>query len=111
MDFYTYYLRRLENRPDQSTALQSCKDMALRMFDTGPLTWAIASGAALLSALHEVNLKSGVDVLPIFNEIEEALFSEVQGVRLDLQANLEASIRNTGCGRPNYRNRNRRKER
>lgn len=111
MDFYTYYLRRLENRPDQASAMSSCRDMALRLFESGPLTWSIASGAALLSALHEVRLRPGVDPLPVFQEIEEALFSEIQGVRLDLEADISNAIRRTGCGNPNRRNRNNRKER
>ena len=112
MDFYTYYLRRIENRPDQVSALHSCRDMAMRLFDTGPLTWAIASGAALLSALHEAKLRPDVDPLPVFEELEEALFSELQGVRLDLEADIDNAIRSTGCcGRPNRRNHSHRKER
>lgn len=111
MDFYTYYLRRLENRPDQKLSLESCRDMAIRLFEEGPLTWSIASGAALLSAIHEMKLAPGVDPLPIYNEIEEALFAEIQGVRLDIQADVENKIRSTGCGRPKPRNHNRRKER
>lgn len=110
LDFYTYYLRRLEKRPDQAIALQSCRDMAMRLFDTGPLTWAIASGAALLTAIHEADLKNGIDPLPIFEEVEQALFSEVQGVRLDLEADMTFKARNTGCcgqskGRKNRRGR------
>lgn len=111
MDFYTYYLRRIENRPDQSIALCSCKDMAIRLFETGPLTWAIASGAALLTAIHEANLKNGIDPLPIFEEVEQALFAELQGVRLDLEMDREMGVRNTGCGRSKQHNRNCRKER
>lgn len=111
MDFYTYYLRRLEKRSDQTTALRSCRDMAMRLFDTGPLTWAIASGAALLTAIHEANLKNEIDSLPTFEEVEQALFAELQGVRLDLKMNREMGIRNTGCGRPKHRNRDYRKER
>lgn len=111
MDFYTYYLRRLENRPDQATALQSCRDMAMKLFDGGPLTWSIASGAALLSAIHEANFKNGIDPMPVFNEIEEVLFSEIQGVRLDMEAGIANAIRDTGCGRPSRRNQNHRKER
>lgn len=111
MDFYTYYLRRLENRPDQKMSLNSCRDMALRLFEKGPLTWSVAPGAVLLTAIHEANFKPEIDPLPVFNEIEEALFSEIQGVRLDLQADLETNIRNTGCGRPKPRNRHNRKER
>lgn len=103
MDFYHYYLRRMETHSDQQMAISSCRDMALKLFEKGPLTWSIESGAALLSALHEVNLRPGIDVLPIFNEIEEALFSEVQGVRLDLEAEQEMAIRHTGCGRPRRR--------
>lgn len=97
MDFYTYYLRRLEKRSDQTTALHSCRDMAMRLFDTGPLTWAIASGAALLTAIHEAYLKNGIDPLPIFEEVEQALAAEIQGVRMDLEADRELKIRNTGC--------------
>lgn len=41
MDFYTYYLRSLEKRPDQVTTLQSCRDMALKLLDGGLLTWSI----------------------------------------------------------------------
>lgn len=108
MDFYTYYLRRLENRPNQISAMNSCRDMALRLFEKGPLTWSIESGAALLCALHEAKLKSGVDPLPVFEEVEQALFSEIQGVRLDLESDIQAQIRNTGCGRPKYQGRNRR---
>lgn len=108
MDFYTYYLRRLENRPNQISAMNSCRDMALGLFEKGPLTWSIASGAALLCALHEMNLRPGTDPLPIFNEVEQALFSEIQGVRLDIEADVEAGIRSTGCGRPRNRNNNRR---
>lgn len=104
MDFYTYYLRRLETRPDQKMSLYSCRDMALRLFEKGPLTWSIASGAALLSALHEAKFGPGIDPLPVFCEIEEALFSEIQGVRLDLEADLETKIRNTGCGQLYHRN-------
>ena len=113
MDFYTYYLRRLENRPDQASAMSSCRDMALRLFETGPLTWSISSGAALLAALHEAKLRPGTNPLPVFEEVEQALFSEVQGVRLDLEADIDHAIRSTGCGNPNHRSRNRnnRKER
>lgn len=100
MDWYNYYLRRIETRPDQKLAIDSCRDMAIKLFERGPLVWSIESGAALLTALHEAQLKPGIDVLPIFNEVEEALFCEIQGVRLDLQADLEADIQNTGCGRP-----------
>lgn len=111
MDFHTYYLRRLENRPDQAIALQSCRDMAMKLFDGGPLTWSIASGAALLSALHEAKLRPGVDPMPIFEDVEQALFSEIQGVRLDLEYDVRNGIYSTGCGRPKNRNRNYRKER
>lgn len=83
----------------------------MRLFDTGPLTWAIASGAALLTAIHEANLKNEIDPLPTFEEVEQALFAELQGVRLDLEMNREMGIRNTGCGRPKHRNRDYRKER
>lgn len=110
MDFHTYYLRRIETRSDQQLAINSCKDMALKLFERGPLVWSIESGAALLTALHEAVLKPGIDVIPIFNEVEEALFAEIQGVRLDLQTDLEAKIRGTGCGRPKPRNHHRRKE-
>ncbi len=100
MDWYNYYLRRMETRPDQRMAINSCRDMALSLFAKGPLTWSIESGAALLSALHECKLKPGVDVLPVFNEIEQALFSEIQGVRLDLEHDRDERIHSTGCGRP-----------
>ena len=111
MDFYCYYLRRMENRPDQKMTIQSCRDMALRLFETGPMTWAVASGAALLAALHEVKTKPGTNLIPIFTEIEEALFAELQGVCLDLEMDQETSIQNTDCGWPNYRNRCNRKGR
>lgn len=83
----------------------------MRLFETGPMTWAISSGAALLTALHEVKAGPGTDLVPIFSEIEEALFAELQGVRLDIEMDREMGIRNTGCGRPEYRNRDYRKER
>lgn len=111
MDFYTYYIRRMETRPDQKVAIQSCKDMALRLFESGPMTWAVASGAALLAALHEVKTEPGIDLVPTFGEIEEALFAELQGVRLDLEMDREMAVRNTGCcGRPNRRNPGHRKD-
>lgn len=111
MDFYNYYLRRLETKPDQRMALSSCRDMAMRLLERGPLPWSIESGAALLVALHEANLKPGINPLPVFEEVEQALFAEVQGVRLDLEADVANQIRNSGCcGRPNRRN-NHRKER
>lgn len=100
MDFYHYYLRRLEDKPDQKMAVQSCRDMAIKLFDAGPLSWSIESGAAFLSALHEAKIKPGIDILPIFNEVEEALFSEIQGVRLDLEHDRDERIHSTGCGRP-----------
>lgn len=112
MDFFTYYLRRLEGRPDQTVALHSCKDMALRLFETGPLVWSIESGAGLLTVLHEAKFKTEIDPLPVFEEIEEALMAELQGVRLDLEADRALKIRSTGCGRPKQRNvHNHRKER
>lgn len=111
MDFHTYYLRRLENRSDQASAMSPCRDMAMRLFETGPLTWSIASGAALLSAIHEAKLRPGVDPMPVFEEIEQALFSEIQGVRLDLESDVRNGIHNTGCGRPKNRGCNYRKER
>lgn len=83
----------------------------MRLFETGPMTWVISSGAALLTALHEVKAGPGTDLVPIFSEIEEALFAELQGVRLDIEMDREMGIRNTGCGRPEYRNRDYRKER
>ncbi len=108
MDFYTYYLRRIESRPDQRMAIQSCKDMALSLFERGPLTWSIESGAALLTALYEADLEPGVDPLPVFEEIEQALFAEIQGVRLDIENDIQAAIRSSGCcGRPNRRNNHR----
>ena len=110
MDFYQYYLRRMETRPNKKLAVQSCRDMVMKLYEEGPTSWSIESGAAFLAALHEVKAP-GVDLLPIFSEIEDALFAEIQGVRLDLQADQEADIRSTGCGRPNPRNCNRRKER
>lgn len=111
LDFYHYYLRRMENRPDQKVAIQSCKDMALRLFESGPMTWAVASGAGLLTALHEAKVEPGIDLVPTFGEVEEALFAELQGVRLDLEMDRETAIRNTGCcRRPNRRNHSHRKE-
>lgn len=110
MDWYQYYLRRIETRPDQRIAINSCRDMAMKLLERGPLPWSIESGAALLTAIHEAKLKPGVDPLPVFDEVEQALFSEIQGVRLDIQADVEAGIRSTGCGRPRNRN-NHRKER
>lgn len=111
MDFYTYYLRRLETRPDQKMSLNSCRDMALGLFEKGPLTWSIASGAALLCALHEAKLRPGIDPMPVFEKVEQALFSEIQGVRLDLEADIQRQIQSTGCGRPKYRGRQNRRER
>ena len=101
MDFYQYYLHRMETRPDQKAAIQSCRDMALKLFDNGPLTWAVESGAALLTALHELKAPK-TDLIPIFNEVEEALFAELQGVRLDIEADRTAAIQNSGCGRPRH---------
>ena len=111
LDFYTYYLRRMETRPDQRIAINSCKDMALGLFEKGPLTWSIESGAALLSALHEIKLKPGIDIMPIYDEVETALLCELQGVRLDIQYDREARIKETGCGQPKQRNRDYRKDR
>ena len=100
MDFYHYYLRRMEAKPDQKAAVQSCRDMAMKLLESGPLTWSIESGAALLSALHEVQVKPGIDIMPIYDEVETALLCELQGIRLDLQHDRDEQIRNTGCGRP-----------
>lgn len=113
MDFHTYYLRRLENRPDQVSAMNSCRDMALKLLDSGPLTWSIESGAALLTALHEAKLKPEIDPLPVFEAVEQALATEIQGVRLDLEADRELKIRSTGCCKRPVENRThrRRKER
>ena len=111
MDFFTYYLRRLEGRTNQTTALCSCRDMALKLLDGGPLVWSIESGAALLAALHEAKFKPEIDPLPIFKEVEQALLAEIQGVRLDLEADRELKIRSTGCGRPKQSIRKYRKER
>lgn len=102
VDFYHYYLRRIESRPDQKEAIQSCRDMAIKLFDTGPLAWSIESGAALLGALCEAKIKPGIDIMPIFSEIEESLLSEIQGIRLDIEADRQAAIQNTGCGRPQH---------
>lgn len=102
MDFYQYYLRRLTKAADKRIAVESCKDMALRLFDSGPLVWSIESGAGLLSALHELDAGS-IDILPAFDEIEHALAAEIQGVRLDIEADRQMKIRNTGCGRPQRR--------
>lgn len=100
MDWYNYYIRRIETRPDQGMAIVACRDMTLALSEKCPLSWRLESGAAFLSALHDARLNPGVNVLPIYNEVEEALFSEVQAARLNLQADLELGIRNTGCGRP-----------
>ena len=105
MDWYQYYLRRIESRPDQKRSIDSCRSMAMQLFERGPLTWSIESGAALLTALHEADIEPGIDPMPVFSEIEDALVSEIQGVRLDLEADIEEQIKGTGCGRP-PRNRN-----
>lgn len=96
MDFYQYYLRRMETQPNKKLAIQSCKDMVVTLFENGPTSWSIESGAAFLAALHEVKAP-GVDILPIYNAVEEALFAEVQGIRLDLEAEQEMAIHNAGC--------------
>lgn len=101
MDFYQYYLRRMITAKDKKVGIGSCRDMAMRMFDTGPLVWSVESGACLLAALHELDAESA-DVLPIFEEVEQALAAEIQGIRLDLEAERQLRIQNTGCGRPKY---------
>lgn len=101
MDFYQYYLRRMETRPDKRLAVQSCRDMVIKLFENGPTSWSIESGAAFLAALHTIKAP-GFNLLPVFSEIEEALFAEVQGIRLDLEAEQEMAIRDTGCGRPRH---------
>ena len=98
MDLYQYYLRRMSTAKDTKLAIQSCRDMAMRLFESGPFAWSIESGACLLSALHEINT-NGFDIVPIFEEVEQALATEIQGVRLDIEADLQMKIRNTGCGK------------
>ena len=100
MDFYHYCIHRMETRPDQKTAIQSCRDLALGLFHDGPMTWAVNSGVALLAALYDVNAKPGVDVLPIYEEIEEALLAKLQEMRLAMEAERELAIHRTGCGWP-----------
>lgn len=102
MDFYQYYLRRMDTRPNKKLAIQSCRNMVIKLFEDGPTSWSIESGAAFLAALHEIKAP-GVDLLPIYNAVEEALFAEVQGIRLDLEADQEIAIRSTGCSRPQQR--------
>lgn len=108
MDFYSYYLRRITTAKDKKAGIESCCNMAMRLFDTGPMTWSIESGACLLVALHEVD-SSSTDVMPIFDEVEQALVSEIQGIRLDLEAEQRRNIRTTGCGRPRRRKRQEKK--
>lgn len=110
MDFHQYYLRRMETRPNRKLAVQSCRDMVMKLFEEGPTAWSIESGAAFLTALYEVNAP-GVDLLSIFNEVEAAMFAEIQGLRLDLAATQETGILSIGCEQPKPRKNKRKKER
>lgn len=109
MDFYQYYLRRMETRTNKKLAVQSCREIVMKLFEKGPTTWSIESGAAFLAALYEVKAP-GVDLLSIFNEVEASLFTEIQGMRLDLAATQEMVIQGTGCERPKPRKRGNKKE-
>lgn len=100
MDFYHYCIHRMETRPDQKAAIQSCRDLALGLFHDGPMTWAVNSGVALLAALYDVNVKPGIDVLPIYEEVEETLLAKLQEMRLAMEAERDLAIHRTGCGWP-----------
>ena len=107
LNFYHYCLHRMETRPDQKAAIQSCRDLALRMFDDGPITWAVTSGAELVAALYDINAKPGMDLLPVYGEIEEALLVKLQEMRLAMEAERELAIHRTGCGWPGRKKRGR----
>lgn len=100
LDFYHYCIHRMETRPDQKAAIQSCRDLAMGMFESGPMTWAVSSGAELLAALCDVNVKPGIDVQPVYEEVEENLLAKLQEMRLAMEAERELAIRRTGCGWP-----------
>lgn len=100
LDFYDYCIHRMETKPDQKAAIQSCRDLALGLFHDGPMTWAVNSGVALLAALYDVNVKPGIDVLPVYEEVEETLLAKLQEMRLAMEAERELAIRQTGCGWP-----------
>lgn len=84
MDFYHYYLHRLENRPDKQLAMNSVKDIALAMMD-GPTPVALESGVACLAALHEWNNPEGVTVEGAFAEVEAALDTCIYGIRAEVE--------------------------
>lgn len=98
MDFYQYYLKRMDTHSDKKLTIQACRDLALGLIEKGPMAWGIESGVAFLTALYEINAP-GVDLMPVYNEINEALLAKLQEMRLGMQADQQMAIQNTGCGR------------
>lgn len=99
MDFYQYYSKRMEARSDKKLAIQACRDIAINLFDVGPIAWSVESGVAFLSALCDLNATS-VDLMPVYEEVDEVLTAKLQEMRLGMMAERQMAIQSTGCGRP-----------
>lgn len=99
MDFYQYYSKRMEARSDKKLAIQACRDIAINLFDVGPVAWSIESGTAFLAALYDLHTPD-LDLMPVYDEVDEALTAKLQEMRLGMRTDRQMAIQNTGCGRP-----------
>lgn len=99
MDFYQYYLKRMGTGPDKKLEIEACRNLSLGLIDKGPMSWSIESGVAFLAALYDLHTP-GLDLMPVYNEVDEALLTKLQEMRLGMQADRQMAIQNTGCGRP-----------
>lgn len=88
MDFYNYFLHKLETRKDKNMAMHSIKDITLSLLD-GPIPVGLDAAVGCLEALHTWSNPTGEVVAPIFEEVELALSTALYGVRCDVELSDE----------------------
>lgn len=85
MDFYQYYLHRLESASDPGARITSSAETAIRLIDEAPTIIGLEAGVGLLVAMHNYRNSQGLELAPIFEKVELAVNSALYSLRCDLE--------------------------
>lgn len=85
MDFYGFYMRKLENFPKEGT-VRDLTNQAVRILDEGPLLAGLEAGVSLAEALRNwKNCPAGLQLMPYYKELREAMGQALTGAELEIE--------------------------
>lgn len=85
MDFYGFYMRKLENFPKEGT-VRDLTNQAVRILDEGPLLAGLEAGVSLAEALRNwKNCPAGLQLMPYYKELRDAIGQALTGAELEIE--------------------------